>query len=125
MDTQFVSEALTKSYAESRERFKASNTGKYASLREFIECGNDCSPLSEKRRKIMAVSIFESTPSVKNRTNEVMWTKALSDTPIEYVMQLARTYHGFAVGIRKRECSFLNGGSICLRRKYNKNMTYY
>ena len=110
MDTQHVSRALAESYAKSGERFRMSSTpptGKDTSLKKFIETNYDCSKLpEEKKTKSLAVLIFKSTPSVRGKTNEVVWTKALSDTPIEYSMQLARTYHGFAEGIRKRECSF-------------------
>ena len=110
MDTQYVSEALAENYAQSGERLRMSSappTGKHASLKAYIESEYDCSKLpEEKRTKGLAVFIFKSKPSVRGRTNEVVWTKALCDTPIEYAMQLARTYHGFAEGIKKRECNF-------------------
>lgn len=116
MDTQRVSRALATSYAESRERFRKLSTpptGKHASLKVFLECDYDKLPEGQGIESL-AVFIFKTTPSVEGRANEVVWTKALCDTPIDYTMQLARTYHGFAEGIRRRECSFFNSGSMCL-----------
>ena len=121
MDTHRVSRALAESYAESQKRFRMLShppTSKHASLKEFIQCEYDCSKLPEEgRNKSLAVLIFKCTPSVRGRTNEVVWTKALCDTPIEYAMQLARTYHGFTEGIRKRECSFFSIFSLFLMKR--------
>ena len=106
-----MSEALAKSYARSKESFKKLSTpptGKHLSLRNYMKTFPDYHPPEEENIKNTAVTIFKSKPLVSGKTNEVVWMKALSDTPIEYALQLARTYHGFAEGIRNREF-FLNG----------------
>ena len=55
----------------------------------------------------MAVLMFKSRSLARGRINAVIWSKALSDTPIAHAMQLAETYHGFAEGVRNREYSFI------------------
>lgn len=98
MDAQRVSIALEKGYAESGKRM-SNVTGKNASLREYLKY--DCNVVEEDMKNL-AIFVFKSTPSVRGSTNDVVWTKALCDAPIEYVVHLAKTYHGFAEEIRKR-----------------------
>lgn len=97
-DAERVSRALATRYAESGKRL-TNVTSKHASLKQYLHY--DCN-VPEENMKSLETFIFKSTSSVEDK-NDVVWTKAMYDTPIEYVIHLARTYHGFAEDTRKCE----------------------
>ena len=99
-DTRRVFADLAAKYKESSQHFKTklNHLGKNITLKQYLQCVHE-DQISDLKLQDQALLIFKGRPRVK--MNEVLYAKALSDTPIEYTMQLAKTYHGFTEEIDK------------------------
>ena len=103
MDVNRVSQALDRAYSKTKDLLNTSSA--WTTLRRYITA--HCDITERETDETLSVLIFKSRSLVKDRINAVIWSKALSDTPISYAMQLAETYHGFAEGVRNCEYSFI------------------